>query len=59
MLSNRSVTTLENFHAWFKELIDLWDAWQAAQPKQPGTLTVGMRGVASKRPHKKPPKGST
>lgn len=59
MLSNRSGTTLENFHAWFEELINSWDAWQAAQPEQPGTLTVGMRGVASKRPYKKPPKSST
>ncbi len=59
MLSNRSVTTLENFHAWFKELIDLWEAWQVTQPKQPGMLTIGMRGVASKRPHKKPPKSVT
>lgn len=55
MLSNRAVPTMNAFIKWFETLVPAWDAWTEAQPKQPGTLTVGMRGVSSTRPAKKAP----
>lgn len=55
MLSERCLRTMKSFLSWFESLVEAWDEWMERQPPSPGTLQLGMRGVTSRRPYKKPP----
>jgi hypothetical protein len=54
ILSDRSRKAYADYDAWLGPIVNDWNAWIAAQPKHPQTLTV-QRGMGSAYPMKKPP----
>jgi hypothetical protein len=54
ILSNRSLAAYNAYVGWLNRLGADFEAWRAARPPQPTTLTV-ERGIGSRYPMKKPP----